>query len=93
MLPLKRDLGSGADILEREIISHHVLLTAMCWNFFVNRQASRDDANFSNAKKGPGRGIGRAQSVAGNTEEMAEDVPAIFAVMLGLSEAGSVAPQ
>jgi hypothetical protein len=34
-------LSSGADILEREIISHHVLLTAMCGNFF-NTLLARD---------------------------------------------------
>jgi hypothetical protein len=61
--------------------------------FFCESPSIRGRREFFERKKGPGRGIGRAQSVAGNTEEIAEDVSVIFAVMLGLSEAGSMAPQ
>jgi hypothetical protein len=80
-------LSSGADILERAMISHHVLLTAMCGNF-LNTMMIRDAAlrcceGFLNAKiPGSARGMAEPGKLEATHGEFDEDASAISAVML-----------
>lgn len=67
-----RDLNSGANILGRAIISHHVLLTGMCWNFFRGPPIMRNLSPRPTQKTGLSRGMAQSGQLGKHTRSWRE---------------------